>query len=157
MTRIPLGYGKTLYERAQALDEFQGEDYQGTSVRGGVKALQEQQRVSEYLWSTDADEARRYVLSRGCAVLGIDWPESFFTPVQRPSGMYLEDPASAIAGGHAILVCGFSEKRKAFRLINSWSTNWGESGRAWIHFDVMREMLSRPFAEFCSALEIKAA
>lgn len=155
MSKVPVNYPADLYNRAQQLDEFAGESYEGTSVRGGVKALQEQGRVSEYLWSTDADECRRYVLSRGCAVLGIDWPESFFTPVRKSNGMYLENPESPIAGGHAILVCGYSEKRKAFRLLNSWGATWGAGGRAWMRFDVLADRLSLPFAEFCSATEVR--
>ena len=156
MTRLPWpDYQLTLYKRAQQLDEWPGEGYDGTSVRAGVKALQEEGRITEYLWSTDTEEIRRYVLSRGPVIIGIDWPETFFYPRKRASGMYLENPESENAGGHAIMVLGFSETRRAFRLINSWGSDYGEKGRVWMHIDVMRDRLSQPFAEACSALERK--
>lgn len=156
MTRLPWpNYQLSLYQRAQQLDEWPGENYEGTSVRAGVKALQEEGRISEYLWTTDADVLRRYVLSRGCAVIGIDWPESFFYPVRHRDGQYLDNPQTENAGGHAIAVVGYSEKRKAFRLLQSWGLEYGERGRVWMHIDVMKDRLSQPDAEACSAIEVK--
>lgn len=125
MSILPLEYEQNLYARAQILDEFPGEDYDGTSVRGGVKAVQEQGRVSEYLWSNDADEVRRYVLSRGPIVAGTDWFEEMFFPELNKGYLVPDGP---LVGGHAWLIVGFSEKRRAFRMLNSWGTSWGTKG-----------------------------
>lgn len=46
-------------------------------------------------------------------------------------------------GGHAMLVVGFDNYKQAFKVINSWGTNWGDGGYGWIgysHFNnVVRE------------------
>lgn len=156
-----------LYSVAQRNDEWPGEDYDGTSVRAGAKVLStptlapmvantsshiRDRYLSEYVWAWDAETARRWVLSRGPLVLGTNWYESMFAADR---GGYLPI-AGEIAGGHAYLVIGYSAKREAFRIVNSWGRAWGQSGRAWIHrADVDR--LIHEEGEACSALELKAA
>ncbi len=153
MTKLPrYSYPSDLYRSAQDMDEWEGNAYDGTSVRGGVKALQSQGRIAEYLWSTDADEVRRYVLSRGSVVMGTNWYSQMFTPEAHDG--YLV-PEGAWVGGHAWLVVGFSSKRQSFRLLNSWGLKWGHGGRAWIRMRHMHQLLSEPGAECCSALELK--
>ncbi|RPJ07165.1 MAG: hypothetical protein EHM28_08100 [Spirochaetaceae bacterium] len=41
-----------------------------------------------------------------------------------------------LIGGHAMCVVGYDEGKHAFKIINSWSTAWGEGGYAWIHYDI---------------------
>lgn len=40
-----------------------------------------------------------------------------------------------IAGGHAVLICGFDDKINAFKVLNSWGTNWGDDGYFWLDYD----------------------
>ena len=40
-------------------------------------------------------------------------------------------------GGHAMLVCGYNDEKKALRLANSWGTGWGEKGYAWMSYDYL--------------------
>lgn len=40
------------------------------------------------------------------------------------------------AGGHAIVVIGYDEKRQAFQLMNSWGKEWGRSGFIWVKYEV---------------------
>lgn len=37
-------------------------------------------------------------------------------------------------GSHAICLCGYDEKRQAFRFKNSWGAGWGEAGYGWITY-----------------------
>jgi len=39
-------------------------------------------------------------------------------------------------GGHAMVVVGYDDYKNAFKVINSWGTNWGEKGFAWIDYDL---------------------
>lgn len=43
---------------------------------------------------------------------------------------------STPAGGHAIVVVGYDEKRQAFQLMNSWGSEWGRGGFIWMKYDV---------------------
>lgn len=140
-----------LYKAAQKVDEWPGEDYNGTSVRAGAKVLTTQGRLAEYLWAFDVDTMRRYVLSRGPVVVGTNWYEDMFYPEQHKKFL---SPTGAMAGGHAWLVIGYSLARKSFRMVNSWGPSWGEKGRAWIKLDDMAKLIAES-GEVCSAVEQK--
>ena len=36
---------------------------------------------------------------------------------------------------HAMIIAGYDESKKAFRIMNSWSAAWGDKGFAWISYD----------------------
>ncbi len=42
------------------------------------------------------------------------------------------------AGWHAMTLIGYDERRQAFRVQNSWGTGWGDSGYAWLGYDILR-------------------
>ena len=39
-------------------------------------------------------------------------------------------------GGHAVVAVGYNDDRRAVRILNSWGTEWGDGGYAWIAYDV---------------------
>lgn len=142
----------SLYAAAQRLDEWPGEDYNGTSVRAGAKVLAGQGRIVEYLWGASVAELRQFVLSRGTVVVGSDWHEEMFFPENHGGYLKLEGP---VAGGHAWLVIGYNATKKAFRVLNSWGPDWGDNGKAWISEEDMETLCGRG-AEMCSAIEKRA-
>lgn len=48
---------------------------------------------------------------------------------------------TAPAGGHALVVVGYDDRREAFRLFNSWGKEWGDEGYIWIKY--------ADFGQFC--------
>jgi hypothetical protein len=46
------------------------------------------------------------------------------------------------AGWHLMALVGYDERRQAFRLINSWGTDWGDHGYAWISYSLLRTRIS---------------
>jgi hypothetical protein len=153
-TRLPalggLPFVHQLYVEAQERDEWPGANYDGTSVRGGVKALVDRRRVGEYRWAFEAETARIWVLTRGPLVFGTNWHRGMFVPDVHG---FLDD-SGAVEGGHAYLIVGFSEARRAFRVVNSWGRAWGDAGRAWLHFDVADRLIQAE-GEACSAIETR--
>ena len=75
-----------VYARAQQLDGWPGENYDGTSVRAGAKAMKERGFISEYQRITTLqdtiDVIRRSATAGGGPVpIGIDWHRGMFSPV----------------------------------------------------------------------------
>ncbi len=45
-------------------------------------------------------------------------------------------PEGRIEGGHALCAIGYSNRRKAFLVRNSWGPNWGAKGNFWLPYDI---------------------
>lgn len=127
-----------IYRGAQDNDEWPGNDYEGSSVRGGAKYLQSQGRLSRYVWAWDAETVADFILSgQGSVVVGTVWTNAMFTPDDKG---FLH-PTGPIAGGHAWLLVGYNRTRGVFRMLNSWGSSWGDSGRAWITGEDLQTLL----------------
>ena len=57
--------------------------------------------------------------------------------VYRHPGRYLD--------WHAITVVGYDERRQAFKVINSWGTNWASGGFGWIGYDAFRTEITNAY------------
>lgn len=51
------------------------------------------------------------------------------------SGVFRDASPAPDEGGHAMVLAGYDEQRRAFRLFNSWSGDWGDGGYAWVDYD----------------------
>jgi hypothetical protein len=138
-----------IYENAQKLDQWPGENYAGTSVRGGVKYLQKIGRVKNYYWAYDVNTLITTVLNIGPVVVGTNWYKGMFYPDKNG----LIKISGPIMGGHAYVINGVDIVKKQFRLKNSWGRKWGKSGSAFISFNDMSKLISE-YGEICLATEI---
>lgn len=133
-----------LYKECQQNDEWDGEDYDGTSVRAAFKVMKLHGFVGAYTWATEAEAVMRQVLEVGPVQMGTDWT----------MGMMVLDgagyiwPVGELAGGHSWLIIGASRTRVnpdgshgAFRLINSWGVGWGQKGKAWISLASLQKLM----------------
>lgn len=128
-----------LYRRAQRIDEWPGEAYDGTSVLAGMKAAVEAGFFEGYRWAFGEADLALAVGYKGPAVLGIPWYEGMFDP---DDDGYLR-PTGAVAGGHAILCHGIDVKRDRYKVHNSWGAGWGIGGDAFISREDMRVLLAQ--------------
>ena len=133
-------FARMLYREAQKLDEWPGESYEGSSVLGGVKAAQARGHLSEYRWAFGIDDLAVAVSRMGPAILGINWYQGMYQTFSNRGQPWVA-VEGRIVGGHAILAVGYSTTMKAFRLQNSWGSNWGHYGRAWIDHDALGFLL----------------
>jgi hypothetical protein len=127
-----------VYHRAQQLDPWPGEDYEGSSVLAAMKAGVEHGWYSEYRWAFGEGDLAWAVGHCGPAVLGIPWYTGMFTP---DSDGFIA-PTGHVAGGHALICNGYSYTKRIYRLHNSWGPNWGLGGYAFIKADDLAKLLA---------------
>jgi hypothetical protein len=140
-----------IYHRAQELDQWPGEDYSGTSVLAGVKAVREHMNsqgvpyIGSYRWAFGIQDVLRVLSYAGPVVLGIDWYYDMYFP---DSVTHRITPTGELVGGHAILAKhqkivkldpllpaqwdNLDLDKSHVRLHNSWGTNYGLGGDAFI-------------------------
>lgn len=119
------------YYRARELDEYPGEDYEGSSVLGGAKAVQEKGLISSYRWAYDLQNVLQALSHEGPVVMGTNWLADMFEP--RTDG-YLQ-VAGSLAGGHCWLLRGIDPAKGRVTMSNSWGRSWGLKGDAYLTFD----------------------
>ena len=139
-----------IYKEAQKLDEWVGENYNGTSVRGAAKYLKSTNKISSYLWTYNINVLIDTVLTKGPVVVGTNWYRSMFFPDKNG----LIRVTGKLTGGHAYVINGVDKNKKLFRIKNSWGKNWGKSGHAFISFSDMEKLIKQN-GEVCLAIENK--
>lgn len=71
-------------------------------------------------------------LQSGPVMAGTVWHNSMFDPTS--DGRIPVDTRSGVAGGHEYLIDGYEPRTgpdDRYWMTNSWSTSWGQQGRAW--------------------------
>lgn len=137
-----------IYRQAQLVDEWDGQDYDGTSVRAGAKVIAALGHIQRYLWAGHELDVRQWIHQEGPVVMGTNWYGSMFEP-DRSGMVHIE---GQIAGGHCYLITGHSALRRAYRCQNSWGTIWGQQGRFWLAEDDLARLLTEQ-GEACAAIQ----
>lgn len=138
-----------LYKFAQQDDEWEGDSYEGSSVRGLFKHLNHAGYVSEYQWAFDVETIAAHILTTGPVVVGTDW----LSDMEKPDSRGILNVDGYVLGGHAYLLFGCNQDKQLLRMINSWGV-WGQNGRAWIRYGDFQYLLDAK-GEACVATEVK--
>lgn len=138
---------ETIYGEAQLIDEWPGEDYDGTSVRAGAKYLQSKGRIANYFWASSLQDIIQALKTRGPIVVGTEWTSS----MMNPSPGEIIEVSGRVLGGHAYLLIGLSESYQVFRALQSWG-DWTPSSGFWLRFADFDRLLRRQ-GEACVATE----
>lgn len=148
--KVDMAYASQLYREAQKVDQWPGENYDGTSVRAGAQILQSRGLLGTYTWAYDAKTVIKALLEVGPVVVGTVWTMSMFRP--DPTGLL--NVSGKAAGGHAYLLNGVNTKTERVRIKNSWGRGWDDNGFALLSFTDLDRLLKAQ-GEACLAVEIE--
>jgi C1A family cysteine protease len=150
-----------VYKEVQKLDEWPGEDYDGTSVRAFYKWLKERGFISEYRWAFDCESVINHVLGTGPVQMGTNWDEGMSNPDRW--GYIAPNSSASDDSGHAWIIVGAHREAKnpdgtrgRVTMVNSWGTGWGLKGRAYVTFETLDRLIKMD-GEAAVASEIKVA
>ena len=141
----PIG---TLYHEAQKIDEWPGEDYEGTSVRAGAKVLQDRGYIGSYHWAWDLETVIDAVISLGPVVMGTNWYWNMFDAWKEPISV-----SGDLAGGHAWKIDAADRKSAIIRAKNSWGRDFGFHGFFYMSFEDLERLINED-GEACIATEL---
>lgn len=144
------GYARAIYRRAQKIDQWEGEDYEGTSVLAGAKAVRSEGLIHTFRWAFSIEDVRDTVIEYGPVVVGVPWYEGMYQT--RPSG--LVEVSGRLVGGHCLVVYGYHPgmriagedwhaRYRVFRWRNSWGPGYGKGGNGLIRYEDLRSLLFR--------------
>lgn len=107
------------------------------SVRPPVQAYEQAKlhRIAQYTFFHDKniDALKSSVMDGHLPVFGFMVSESFEEPRMWHSGrMPTPKKGEGQLGGHAVLMVGWDNKRKAILCLNSWGKGWQLSGKFWM-------------------------
>ena len=89
-------------------------------------------------------EIKNALANRLPVVISIAVMEQFET-LNGPNSVY-NTFTGAYKGGHAITIVGYDDNQYggAFKIINSWSQNWGDDGYFWMPYAAANQMVNTP-------------
>lgn len=141
--RTEEAFARFVYRSAQKIDEWAGENYEGTSVLAGAKVLKSLGLLREYRWAFSVSDVL-LGLNRGPVVLGIEWRQGMY---EAPGGVLRV--VGDVVGGHCITAVGYSISapelggEPGVLLQNSWGESWGNGGFAYISLPDLNTLLRR--------------
>lgn len=148
-------YARALYYEATVNDgspddpNSSGGGQQGASVRSGMKALKNRNRIGAYAVAASLDDIKTWLHSgKGPLVVGTDWMNDMFNPTNG----YVK-PTGGVAGGHCYLLVGDLASEGAFLFQNSWGASWGLKGRFKMKYADFQTLLNQQ-GEAWAAVEL---
>jgi len=146
------------YKEAQKVDQWEGEDYEGTSVLAGAKVMKEYGLISEYRWCFSVEDIIDAVCLKGPVVLGVPWFQSMYRTLT--GGLVYIDTTKEPVGGHCITITGYDpamqigrQTLEVFRWRNSWGHDYGDGGSGYIKVSDLKRLFEHERgAEACIPL-----
>jgi hypothetical protein len=127
-----------VYNRAKEIDEWEGVNYDGTSVRAGMLVGRERGWWDSFHWAKSMEELRQ-ALQLGPVVIGVTWL----------ADMYEADRGVVTVGGnevggHCLIVDGYFprwNRLPRFRWRNSWGLEYGIRGNGYVSRESLDQVL----------------
>lgn len=137
-----------LYHECQVDDEIPGEDYDGTTTRGAMKAMQARGYIQSYHWAQTVDDVIQCLLEVGPVLIGTNW----YSGMMEPDEAGMIHVMGTVVGGHETKLDGVNTHVELVRGKNSWGRDWGHGGNYYLSFKDLDRLL-REDGEMVLAVE----
>jgi hypothetical protein len=152
MHKLTYDFARGIYLEARRNDEWPGEDYEGSSVRGAMKAMVKLGLITgSYVWAWDLETMKRHLLYRGPVVIGVSW----YAGMMSTDAKGFITPIGGVVGGHCVCVTYYSSKKDYFLGPNNWGTAWGKKGWWRMRGEHMQHLIEQDGGEVASAVEVR--
>ena len=91
-------------------------------------------------WREKTFKVKQSLAAGNPVVIGMEITEGFLTLSEGQSYWDTNELPTPV-GGHAMVVVGYNEAKKAFHILNSWGNTWGKKGFCWVKYE--------DFGKFC--------
>lgn len=125
------------YEGAQDYDEWEGDDYEGTSGNGLMRFLHWAGVIGTYYRVRTRDELDRLLSEKSPVSGGFPWKEGMFEPDRGGFVRY----EGETKGGHYVCINGVDFERKFYWIVQSWGRKHGIGGEVKVSFADMEAMI----------------
>jgi hypothetical protein len=149
-----------LYVLAKKYDEWPGENYEGASLIGGIKAAQKvgiflekdwpysqssdisgsikpAYRISGYTELKDISQFANLLQQGNVLPVSIAITEDFSNPTS--SGLIVRKNQKEL-GGHTIAIVSYNSQTRTYKFANMWGPQWGANGFGYIKEDYLRDI-----------------
>lgn len=109
---------------------------QKPGAQARIEAAKYKAASYERLDGKNIDSLKLLLAAGNPIVIGMRTYENFMTY----SGGVYKKTSGAYLGGHAMVIVGYDESKRAFKIMNSWSDRWGEKGFVWYDYSLFSEM-----------------
>ncbi len=89
----------------------------------------------------DVKEVKAHLHAGFPVLIGTGVDEAF---IKLPAGKTWASAGEQV-GGHAMVVVGYDDARRAFRLMNSWGREWADGGFCWMDYDLFRKLVGEAY------------
>jgi len=94
---------------------------------------------------SDVREVKAQLAAGYPIVIGANVSQEFISEGAQEKENYIWREKGTPAGGHAMVVVGYDDSKKAFKLMNSWGKEWGDNGFGWITYKLFPEVVKYGF------------
>jgi hypothetical protein len=113
------------------------------------------QGISTYRWATTVDEMRAAIFAQRAISIGVNWYNAFdLAGIKEINGELwigvdssgkVKSDLGGVRGGHCVCIYRMSDRRQAFRFMNSWGNQYPPM---WLPYSVMQRLLDE-YGEAC--------
>jgi hypothetical protein len=94
---------------------------------------------------TDLKEVKAQINAGFPVVIAVHVDEGFLKIKAYDNNSIWKKQIGNKLGGHAMLIVGYDDNNNAFKIINSWGTEWGSNGYCWIDYNYFPSVAREAF------------